>query len=131
MPRSTSRAESGTSTTGPGLFLDLDRGRGALGRQVEGGLREAIRAGRLPAGAGLPSTRVLAQDLGVSRRLVVDAYAQLTAEGWLVARQGAGTRVADAVARGGDDVATADAPERLRYDFFPGTPDLAAFPRGA
>lgn len=123
-------SKSGTSG-GASLHLDLDRERGALGRQVEAGLRGAIRDGRLPAGAALPSTRVLAQDLGVSRRLVVDAYSQLTAEGWLVARQGASTTVAPS-ARPGDAPAAAEAtPERLRYDFFPGAPDLAAFPRTA
>lgn len=122
---------SGTSGAGAHLHLELDRERGALGRQVESGLRAAIRDGRLAAGAALPSTRALAHDLGVSRRLVVDAYAQLVAEGWLVARQGAGTTVA-ASARPGDAPAAAEPPaERLRYDFFPGTPDLAAFPRTA
>ena len=53
-----------------------------------------MRDGTLPAGSRLPSSRALAGDLGVSRRLVVDAYAQLLAEGYLVARQGAGTYVA-------------------------------------
>ena len=131
MPRSSSTPKSGTSGGGPGLHLELDRTRGAIGRQVEDRLREAIRTGRLPGGAALPSTRMLAQDLGVSRRLVVEAYAQLTAEGWLVARQGAGTRVAEAVAREGRAATAPAPPERLRYDFFPGTPDLAAFPRAA
>ena len=131
MPRSSSSSRSGTSRAGPGLHLELDRGHGAIGRQVEDRLREAIRSGRLGDGAALPSTRVLAQDLGVSRRLVVDAYAQLTAEGWLVARQGAGTRVAETVARGASAAPAPVPAERLRYDFFPGTPDLAAFPRGA
>jgi GntR family transcriptional regulator/MocR family aminotransferase len=44
-------------------------------------LREAIRAGRLAAGEGLPSSRALARDLGISRGLVTECYAQLQAEG--------------------------------------------------
>jgi GntR family transcriptional regulator/MocR family aminotransferase len=98
--------------------------------QLEDGLREAVRAGRLPAHARLPATRALASDLGISRRLVVDAYAQLLAEGYLVARRGAGTFVA-----GGAGTAPAPAVEPARrapsFDFFPGNPDLATFPRRA
>ena len=41
----------------------------------------------------LPSTRILAQELGVSRGVVVDAYAQLAAEGFVRSRPGAGTTV--------------------------------------
>ena len=63
--------------------------------QLEDRLRELVRDGTLAAGERMPSSRALAGDLGVSRRLVVDAYAQLLAEGYLVARQGAGTYVAD------------------------------------
>jgi GntR family transcriptional regulator / MocR family aminotransferase len=102
----------------------------SLRSQLEDGLREAVRSGRLAAHSRLPATRTLAGDLGVSRRLVVDAYAQLLAEGYLVARSGAGTFVADAAA-----VASAPAVEpprrALSFDFFPGNPDLATFPRQA
>ncbi len=88
--------ETGTNT-GPELLVELDRhARAPLRAQLENGLRGAVRSGRLPARARLPATRSLASDLGVSRRLVVDAYAQLLAEGYLVARRGAGTFVADA-----------------------------------
>jgi GntR family transcriptional regulator / MocR family aminotransferase len=111
--------------------VELDRSaRGSLRAQLEDGLREAVRAGRLPAHARLPATRALAADLGISRRLVVDAYAQLLAEGYLVARRGAGTFVAGAAG-----VASAPAPAPSRraptFDFFPGNPDLASFPRRA
>jgi GntR family transcriptional regulator/MocR family aminotransferase len=114
------------------VLLDL-RGPGPLGRRVEEALRAAVRAGRLEPGDRLPSTRTLARDLGVSRRLVVEAYAQLTSEGLLEARQGSGTRVAarsaaaDAPRRG----AAPARPARPAYDFFPGVPDLTAFPRAA
>jgi GntR family transcriptional regulator/MocR family aminotransferase len=77
------------------LLIDLPReGRGPLRRRLERELREAVRAGRLLPGAALPSTRVLAAQLGVSRGLVVEAYGQLVAEGYLSARQGAATVVA-------------------------------------
>jgi GntR family transcriptional regulator/MocR family aminotransferase len=87
-----------------------------------------VREGTLAAGERMPSSRALAGDLAVSRRLVVEAYAQLLAEGYLVARQGAGTYVAATATV--DDVppppASSGAPQ---FDFFPGAPDLAAFPR--
>lgn len=119
---------SGT-TSGPELLVELDRAApDPLHHQLANGLRDAIRSGRLTPHTRLPSTRVLAADLGVSRRLVVDAYSQLLAEGFLLSRHGSGTRVAT--------VDTASAPERrsaepTRYDvdFLPGSPDLSSFPR--
>src|SRR5919109_716974 len=91
--------ELGTTRSSPELLVELERnGEGPLRTQLEGGLRAAARSGRLRAGTRLPATRVLAADLGVSRRLVVDAYAQLLAEGYLTARRGAGTYVAEAAA---------------------------------
>ena len=119
----------GTTSPGPELLVELDRnGGGALRTQLEGGLRAAARSGRLRAGTRLPATRVLAADLGVSRRLVVDAYAQLLAEGYLTARRGAGTYVAETASAASD--AAPEPPARaLRFDFFPGYPDLASFPR--
>src|ERR1700730_10740566 len=114
---------------GPELFVELDRAtRRPLRAQLEDGLREAVRSGRLAAHARLPATRALASDLGVSRRLVVDAYAQLLAEGYLVARRGAGTYVAEAA--GASKVPAAQPPVRTpSFDFFPGYPALASFPR--
>ncbi|WP_439959955.1 GntR family transcriptional regulator, partial [Streptomyces griseorubiginosus] len=58
-------------------------------------LREAVRGGRLAPGTRLPPYRSLAADLGLARNTVADAYAELVAEGWLTARQGSGTRVAE------------------------------------
>ncbi|HKH50485.1 MAG TPA: PLP-dependent aminotransferase family protein [Mycobacterium sp.] len=122
---------SGT-TSGPELLVELDRAAAEpLHRQLTSGLRDAIRSGRLVPETRLPSTRVLAADLGVSRRLVVDAYSQLAAEGFLLCRHGSGTRVAT--------VDTASAPERdagepekhFDIDFAPGSPDLGSFPRHA
>lgn len=125
---------------GPELLVELRRDGGRpLRAQLEDGLRAGVRAGRLAAGARLPSSRTLARDLGVTRRLVVEAYAQLAAEGYLVARGGSGTyvaagRVAQAPAASRTDVqraADAARSARVRHDFFPGAPDLSAFPRQA
>jgi GntR family transcriptional regulator/MocR family aminotransferase len=66
----------------------------ALHRQIETSIRDAIRAGRLPRGTSLPPTRSLADELGVSRGVVVEAYQQLIAEGYLTSRAGGYTRVA-------------------------------------
>src|SRR5690349_18153219 len=65
-----------------------------LHRQIETSIRDAIRAGRLLRGSSLPPSRVLAADLGVSRGVVVEAYQQLTAEGYLASRTGGYTQVA-------------------------------------
>jgi GntR family transcriptional regulator / MocR family aminotransferase len=119
------------ANSGPELLVELDRSNPRpLRSQLEDGLREAVRSGRLAARTRLPATRALASDLGVSRRLVVDAYAQLLAEGYLVARSGAGTFVADA-ASAVDVPAVQPEPRAPSFDFFPGYPDLASFPRRA
>jgi GntR family transcriptional regulator/MocR family aminotransferase len=94
-------------------------------------LRDAIRAGWLGPGTALPSSRALARELGVSRGVVVEAFAQLAAEGYLVARQGAPTRVSEA-ASPGPGAAPAAAGERPpRFDFRTGRPDVSLFPRTA
>jgi GntR family transcriptional regulator/MocR family aminotransferase len=102
-----------------------------MGTQIEEHLRQAIRSGALKPGSRVPSTRDLARQLGVSRGLVVNAYAQLGAEGYLVVRQGALPRVADAVASEAAAVEEAPAPAPPRYDFRPSLPDVSMFPRDA
>jgi len=124
------------STASPELLLprwDPGRPRRA---QLEAGLREAIRTGRLRPDARLPSSRALAAELGVSRRLVVEAYEQLAAEGYLLARRGSGTRVAPRSQDGRDNGGAAAGPEPVPapvegIDLFPGAPDLSLFPRRA
>src|SRR5690348_15186632 len=113
------------SGLGPELLLQLDRGRDQppLRSQLEAGLRDAIRDGRLQGGERLPSSRELARELGVSRGLVQECYNQLLAEGYLTSRTGSATRVA-AGAR------PAPAGPRPIADFRSGVPDLASFPRG-
>ncbi|CRZ17608.1 MocR-like pyridoxine biosynthesis transcription factor PdxR [Mycolicibacterium neworleansense] len=124
-------ATSGTSSA-PELLVELDRDSTCpLHRQLADGLRDAIRSGRLTPGSRLPSTRVLSADLGVSRRLVVEAYGQLTAEGFLHSNQGGSTRVA-AVDTAPTGRAQSDrARPRFDVDFTPGSPDLTSFPRQA
>ncbi|EDZ98151.1 putative transcriptional regulator, GntR family, partial [Burkholderia sp. H160] len=64
----------------------------ALQKQLIERLQQAILAGRLPAGSLLPSSRLLAAEMGVSRNTVVIAYEHLAAVGYVIAdRQG--TRV--------------------------------------
>ena len=115
------------------LLLPLARGaQRPMGVQIEEHLRQAIRAGTLKPGARVPSTRDLARQLGVSRGLVVNAYAQLGAEGYLVVRQGALPRVAEAAA--GEAAAVEESPPVAtppRYDFRPSLPDVSLFPRDA
>jgi GntR family transcriptional regulator / MocR family aminotransferase len=69
------------------------RSRTPLHRQIYDGVRRAILDGRLPPGTRLPSTRSIAGDLAVSRMTVLDAFAQLSDEGYLVGRVGSGTHV--------------------------------------
>jgi GntR family transcriptional regulator/MocR family aminotransferase len=113
------------------LLVRVDRGRTPLRAQLEEQLRDAVRSGRLAPGVALPSSRSLARELGVSRGVVVDAYAQLGAEGYLVARQGAPTLVSDAASPAADAARHPAAERPPRFDFRPGGPDMGLFPRGA
>jgi GntR family transcriptional regulator/MocR family aminotransferase len=80
------------------LLVPLDfTARTPLHRQIYDGVRAGILAGRFAANMRLPSTRVLAAELGVARNTVVLAFDQLVAEGYLRARRGGGTRVRAAV----------------------------------
>ena len=65
-----------------------------LNRSVYAAVRRAILEGRVPAGDRLPSSRALADELGVSRNTVLYAFEQLAAEGYVETRRGAGTFVA-------------------------------------
>lgn len=99
-------------------------------RQLENALRVAIRSGRLAPGSVLPPSRDLADELGVSRGVVVDSYGQLATEGYLTARRGSGTRVALLPAPGSSPLRRQmSPPRRFRYDLRPGLADYHAFPR--
>jgi GntR family transcriptional regulator / MocR family aminotransferase len=119
------------------LLVELDRSRPrGLRTQLEHGLRQAVTRGSLPPGTVLPPSRVLAAELGVARSVVVDAYQHLALDGYLEARQGAGTRVRARSAGGSSGAAV---PEPAPYWPVPvgpdgrtprsGLPDPALFPR--
>ncbi|AZG44988.1 MocR-like pyridoxine biosynthesis transcription factor PdxR [Gordonia insulae] len=123
---------------GTDLYLDLQpdptatpRGRGARRRRtLAEALRAAIDDGRLPAGTALPPYRSLAADVGLARGTVATVYQELIAEGWLVARQGSGTRVADTAHRQARVGPSATArPAAPRHDFALGQPNPSLFPR--
>jgi GntR family transcriptional regulator/MocR family aminotransferase len=104
--------------------------RTPIHRQIETAIRALIRGGQLRLGAPLPPTRVLAADLGVSRGVVVEAYQQLTAEGYLVGRVGGQTQVAAGQAAPSTPVRLArSAPARIDLSY--GRADVSSFPRAA
>ncbi|MEV2195385.1 PLP-dependent aminotransferase family protein [Streptomyces phaeochromogenes] len=119
---------------GADLHLELS-GPGGRRAALIRALREAVRSGRLAPGTRLPPYRSLAADLGVARNTVADAYAELVAEGWLTARQGSGTLVAErAEPLGAHTRVPKKAPPRARgprHDLRQGTPDASSFPRAA
>ncbi|HWM97364.1 MAG TPA: PLP-dependent aminotransferase family protein, partial [Streptosporangiaceae bacterium] len=123
------------SGLGPELLLRLDRDSDQpLRSQLETGLRDAIRDGRLQPGERLPSSREFARELGVSRGLVQECYGQLLSEGYLDSHVGSATRVAarayPAASPAPKPPRAAPAPApRLIADFRSGVPDLASFPR--
>ncbi|MEU8970940.1 PLP-dependent aminotransferase family protein [Streptomyces monashensis] len=119
------------ATLGVDLHLE-PTGAGGLRRGLTDALRDAVRTGRLAPGTRLPSSRSLATDLGIARNTVAEAYTDLVAEGWLTARQGSGTRVAELAATppsGSGAGPRRREPGRPAYSLLPGAPDLAAFPR--
>lgn len=130
------------------LHLVIEGKRG-LAEQIHRQLRDAIRSGRLAAGQQLPPSRLLADQLGVSRKTVAQAYAKLTLDRLIVAQVGAGTFVASrlslqsrplsqedlaggAVTRLWQGVETPlrhPLPEaRLRYEFIAGASSRRLFP---
>jgi GntR family transcriptional regulator/MocR family aminotransferase len=133
------------------LAIPLSKGE-PLFRQVYHGLRRAILGGSLPVGGRLPSTRDLAEQLGISRTVVLLAYDQLLAEGFVVGRSGSGTYVPEGLggsvreretrpakirlsrfgSAAASAVAAVDSPGRrsspVRYDFAYGRSDIETFP---
>ncbi len=120
-------------------LLDLSATRpGPLHMRLAAAIRAAIRAGRLPVGAALPPSRMLAADLGVSRWTVTEAYGQLITEGYLTGKTGSATRVTWSPRPGdeprGDPTRARSArppgrPRRRGFDLGSYRPDLRAFPR--
>jgi GntR family transcriptional regulator/MocR family aminotransferase len=105
-----------------------------LWRQIYQTLKELMLSGQLKAGEALPSTRELAKELNVSRNTVCEAYDLLIAEGFVISRQGAPTRVAY-----GLFIEPAEPPLSpkikgrpsvpISVSFRTGKPDLRLFPR--
>lgn len=125
-------AETGTNSLVGEVLLELDRTSPvSMHAQVEALVREAIRGGRLPSGSALPPSRRLAQELGLSRGVVVEAYQQLAAEGYLVSQSGSFTRVAEGVTAPLPAQIEASGSGREVIDFRYGRPDVTHFPRNA
>ena len=107
-------------------------------RQLYSRVREAILSGRLPPATRLPSSRELARELRISRNVVLEAYDLLYAEGFLDAKRGAGTYVAEGAAFSCSRAISAPSAEKVTmgYDcppdiinFRAGTPNLSLFPK--
>ncbi|MEJ2860625.1 MocR-like pyridoxine biosynthesis transcription factor PdxR [Actinomycetospora flava] len=118
----------------PELALPLDRAATTpLAVQLAEGLRAAVTRGALRVGERVPSTRALADELGVSRTVTAAAYDQLVAEGWLGPRRGAGTyvlataHVRDLLSYSSEDHARGPEPVDLR----PGSPCVEVLDRSA
>src|SRR5580700_10266510 len=107
------------------------------------GIRAAIIDGRLGTGTSLPATRLLAEDLGVSRGVVVEAYQRLADEGLVNARPGTGTKVSGLLPRNSARPTSGEPARAMpsllpqpwraqaELDLSPGVPDLSGFPRAA
>ncbi|MGH3249313.1 MAG: PLP-dependent aminotransferase family protein, partial [Trebonia sp.] len=145
-------AGSPGASSGGADFLQLDPAAApsrGLTAWLADSLRTAVIDGHLAPGTALPATRVLAEDLGISRGVVVEAYQRLRDEGLVGARGRTGTTV---LPRPGRPVSPGhpEHPETgtalqmfppvllprpwrsaAEIDLSPGVPDLAGFPRGA
>ena len=116
------------------LLVELKRDASVpLHQQLESGIRDRIRRGLLRSDTVLPSTRALATDLGLSRGVVVEAYQQLVAEGYLVSRSGGYTQVAPGLvnAEPSSERARPTDYKPPRIDFRYSRPDVSQFPRAA
>jgi GntR family transcriptional regulator / MocR family aminotransferase len=113
------------------VLVPLERDSGvALHRQIEVSIRDGVRTGRLPRGTPLPPTRRLSAELGVSRGVVIEAYQQLVAEGYLTSRAGGYTRVAIGP-EPAPEPALVGLPPAPDVDFSPCRADGSMFPRSA
>ncbi len=134
------------------FVIPLSKSGGPLFRQIYHSLRQSILSGAFRPGDRLPATRTLAEELGVSRTVVLLAYEQLLAEGFATGRAGSGTYVSQGVKAGAEYIPERMAKLRLsafgsaavkaaprirvpgqpaagiRYDFSYGRSDLGVFP---
>ncbi|MEU5697203.1 PLP-dependent aminotransferase family protein [Actinosynnema sp. NPDC020468] len=99
-----------------------------MAAQIQSVVRERILDGTLHGGARLPSSRDLAEDLGVSRSVVVQAYEQLIVGGYLRAAQGSGTRVATHLPRPRRAPVEPNAATGVRFDLRVDATSMELFP---
>lgn len=121
------------------LWIPIERSAArSLTRQIYEAMRARIMDGTLPGGALLPSTRELASNLHISRNVVLVAYEQLLAEGYIESRAGSGTYVAPGVCFAREDHTSQLSPILANsvlnannpvIDFRSGLPALDLFPR--
>ncbi|WP_236794150.1 PLP-dependent aminotransferase family protein [Amycolatopsis sp. GM8] len=121
--------------SGTALPVTLDRESSApLAVQLADALRESASSGHLRGGDRLPSTRALAERLGVSRTVTSAAYEQLHAEGWIAGRHGSGTYVTTSPPSDRPIHRTVPGEQREPdgiLDLTPGTPWAAGLDRAA
>lgn len=111
------------------VFLEIgDRQRGPFHHRLAEAIRDAIKSGRLAAGAVLPPTRMLAEEFRCSRWVVTEAYAQLAAEGLVASRVGSGTRVRLSREQLFDTQDRSPVPSAFDKSIAPVLPDLSTFP---
>ncbi len=138
MKRATSPREAQTTFGEASLAgISLDRtDREPLHRQLASELKRLVLAQAIAPGARLPSSRLYAEELGVSRATVVAAIDELIAEGYAEGRHGSGVFVAsdlpDHVLRAAEQAASVPGSALPRPDevrpFQPAAPELALFP---
>lgn len=138
------------------LAQRLERGSGQpIYRQLHRLLQQAILSRELPAGSKVPSSRLLANELGIARNTVTQVYEQLALEGYVTSTTGRGTFVAESAPDeivGAPDIAAQPQPLSARRAlsmrgarliggagvskrqwgaFMPGVPDVSKFPARA
>ncbi len=121
------------------MYIQIERNsKIPLIRQIYFAVRQDILNGKLEKNTKLPSSRVLAKSLGVSRNVVLEAYEQLFCEGYIITREGSGTYVSENASLEGYHACSVFEKESilgLRHeineeviDFRTGVPDLSIFP---
>lgn len=117
------------------LHINVDRDSLVpLHEQLRQGIKHMIAAGVLRPGERVPSTRDLSVDLRVARSVIVEAYEQLAAEGYLATSPRSGTRVAEKALAGADTAQMSGEQESngrlpVRWDLRTGLADGGGFPR--
>lgn len=120
------------------MWITIDKDSNVpLMRQVYGQIKKLILNGSIVSGEILPPSRTMAKELQISRNTILEAYEQLTAEGFLVGKQGSKTVVAEGIPV--YPLIQSKAVNSITYDhssvdsdiidFRTGIPDLSLFPQ--